>query len=136
MLNLLFQLSDIQEFYEATLLDGSKSPQQKAYETLEVAEKWETRPVDLDHREVNQHYSNDKVWKLILKMPKKNYEDLVLPSSSSLFLYYNFYCFVTDIFDAWTVTRTKVSYCIIILASSFFYWKSRNVYRKQSLLEI
>lgn len=70
MFNLLLELSDIQEFYEATLLDGSKSPQQKAYETLEVAEKWETRPVDSDQGDVSHpHYSNDKVWKLMFKMP-------------------------------------------------------------------
>lgn len=33
--------SDIQEFYEATLMDGSKSVTQKTMETLEVASKWE-----------------------------------------------------------------------------------------------
>ncbi len=32
---------DIQEFYEATLMDGSKSVTQKTMETLEVASKWE-----------------------------------------------------------------------------------------------
>ncbi|XP_038051206.1 disks large homolog 1-like isoform X2 [Patiria miniata] len=38
----LFQaLLDIQEFYEATLMDGSKSINQKTMETLEVASKWE-----------------------------------------------------------------------------------------------
>ncbi|XP_031552782.1 disks large homolog 1-like isoform X2 [Actinia tenebrosa] len=58
---LFLALLDIQEFYEATLLDGSKSPQQKAYETLEVAQKWETRPVDSDQGDDSQlHYYNDK----------------------------------------------------------------------------
>lgn len=32
---------DIQEFYEATLLDGSKSQDQKADETIQAAQKWE-----------------------------------------------------------------------------------------------
>lgn len=34
-------LSDIQEFYELTLLDESKSVQQKTAETLLIASKWE-----------------------------------------------------------------------------------------------
>ncbi|EDO46058.1 predicted protein, partial [Nematostella vectensis] len=38
---LFLALLDIQEFYEATLLDGSKSPEQKANETIEAVEKWE-----------------------------------------------------------------------------------------------
>ncbi|CAH1781914.1 unnamed protein product [Owenia fusiformis] len=38
----LFQaLLDIQEFYEVTLLDDSKTNQQKTLETLEIASKWE-----------------------------------------------------------------------------------------------
>lgn len=36
-----FPLSDIQEFYELTLLDDSKSIQQKTAETLQIATKWE-----------------------------------------------------------------------------------------------
>jgi len=39
----LFQaLLDIQEFYELTLLDETKSVQQKTAETLQMANKWET----------------------------------------------------------------------------------------------
>lgn len=34
-------LTDIQEFYELTLLDDSKSIQQKTAETLQIATKWE-----------------------------------------------------------------------------------------------
>lgn len=38
----LFQaLLDIQEFYELTLLDESKSVQQKTAETIRIADKWE-----------------------------------------------------------------------------------------------
>ncbi|ESO08052.1 hypothetical protein HELRODRAFT_126441, partial [Helobdella robusta] len=38
----LFQaLLDIQEFYETTLLDDTKSAQQKTFETLQVVSKWE-----------------------------------------------------------------------------------------------
>ena len=33
---------DIQEFYELTLLDDTKSVQQKTAETLQMANKWET----------------------------------------------------------------------------------------------
>nr|XP_034328877.1 disks large homolog 1 isoform X6 [Crassostrea gigas] len=41
----LFQaLLDIQEFYEFTLLDESKSTQQKTLETLQIASKWEREP--------------------------------------------------------------------------------------------
>lgn len=41
----LFQaLLDIQEFYEYTLLDDTKSTQQKTLETLQIANKWERQP--------------------------------------------------------------------------------------------
>jgi len=41
----LFQaLLDIQEFYEVTLLDESKTLQQKTIETLQIASKWERNP--------------------------------------------------------------------------------------------
>ncbi|KAI0218156.1 Disks large 1 tumor suppressor protein [Lamellibrachia satsuma] len=41
----LFQaLLDIQEFYEITLLDDTKSNQQKIQETLHIASKWERQP--------------------------------------------------------------------------------------------
>lgn len=33
--------ADIQEFYELTLLDETKSTQQKTAETLQIASKWE-----------------------------------------------------------------------------------------------
>lgn len=33
--------ADIQEFYELTLLDDTKSIQQKTVETLQIASKWE-----------------------------------------------------------------------------------------------
>ena len=35
---------DIQEFYEITLLDDSKSTHQKTLETLQIASKWERQP--------------------------------------------------------------------------------------------
>lgn len=35
-------VSDIQEFYELTLLDETKTVQQKTAETLQMASKWET----------------------------------------------------------------------------------------------
>lgn len=34
-------LTDIQEFYELTLLDDTKTIQQKTVETLQIASKWE-----------------------------------------------------------------------------------------------
>lgn len=34
--------ADIQEFYELTLLDDSKSVQEKTAETIRIANKWET----------------------------------------------------------------------------------------------
>lgn len=36
-----FPFADIQEFYELTLLDESKTVQQKTAETLLIASKWE-----------------------------------------------------------------------------------------------
>ncbi|KAL5004521.1 hypothetical protein ScPMuIL_017977 [Solemya velum] len=41
---LFMALLDIQEFYEGTLLDDSKSTQQKTLETLQIASKWEREP--------------------------------------------------------------------------------------------
>lgn len=38
---LFFAVADIQEFYELTLLDESKSVQQKTAETIRIADKWE-----------------------------------------------------------------------------------------------
>lgn len=38
---MLLRVSDIQEFYELTLLDESKSVQQKTVETIRIADKWE-----------------------------------------------------------------------------------------------
>ena len=40
----LFLFADIQEFYEITLLDDTKSIHQKTVETLSMATKWEKQP--------------------------------------------------------------------------------------------
>lgn len=37
-----FFVADIQEFYELTLLDDTKSVQEKTAETIRIANKWET----------------------------------------------------------------------------------------------
>lgn len=37
----LISTTDIQEFYELTLLDDTKTIQQKTVETLQIASKWE-----------------------------------------------------------------------------------------------
>lgn len=37
--------TDIQEYYEVTLLDDTKSTQQKTSETLHVAAKWDKQPL-------------------------------------------------------------------------------------------
>ncbi|KAH9383330.1 hypothetical protein HPB48_024545 [Haemaphysalis longicornis] len=42
--DVLTRCADIQEFYEITLLDDSKSIQQKTAETLQIACKWENSP--------------------------------------------------------------------------------------------
>lgn len=39
---LVTYIADIQEFYELTLLDETKTVQQKTAETLQMASKWET----------------------------------------------------------------------------------------------
>lgn len=38
---ILYLFADIQEFYELTLLDDTKTIQQKTVETLQIASKWE-----------------------------------------------------------------------------------------------
>ena len=61
---LCFPKSDIQEFYEATLMDGSKSVTQKTMETLEVASKWEQQTYATPMRPDNSPVSpcNNFVW--------------------------------------------------------------------------
>ncbi|XP_030566969.1 disks large 1 tumor suppressor protein isoform X20 [Drosophila novamexicana] len=62
----LFQaLLDIQEFYELTLLDDSKSIQQKTAETLQIATKWEkdgqaTKIADNQRMRIESDYENAK----------------------------------------------------------------------------
>lgn len=41
MILLLMFIPDIQEFYELTLLDDTKSVQEKTAETIRIATKWE-----------------------------------------------------------------------------------------------
>jgi len=36
--------TDLQEFYELTLLDDNKTTQQKTLETLQIASRWELDP--------------------------------------------------------------------------------------------
>ncbi|XP_026733313.1 disks large 1 tumor suppressor protein isoform X3 [Trichoplusia ni] len=63
----LFQaLLDIQEFYELTLLDDTKSIQQKTAETIRIANKWEADNVrreiateDSDYRSVSNAFLQD-----------------------------------------------------------------------------
>ena len=50
----LHHSSDIQEFYELTLLDDTKSVQQKTAETLQMASKWET-----GQQQQQQHHQNE-----------------------------------------------------------------------------
>jgi len=40
----LLCIAEIQEFYEATLLDSDKTLQEKTAETLQVASNWEKNP--------------------------------------------------------------------------------------------
>lgn len=42
--HLFLALLDIQEFYETTLLDDSKTTDQKALETDEAVQRWESNP--------------------------------------------------------------------------------------------
>lgn len=55
--HLFLALLDIQEFYETTLLDDSKTPEQKAEETEEAVQRWEnnssveTPPSYTDHKD-------------------------------------------------------------------------------------
>ncbi|KAJ8730708.1 hypothetical protein PYW08_002121 [Mythimna loreyi] len=56
----LFQaLLDIQEFYELTLLDDTKSVQQKTAETIRIANKWEADNVrrEIPHTEDSDYRS-------------------------------------------------------------------------------
>lgn len=54
-------LTDIQEFYELTLLDDSKTIQQKTVETLQIASKWEHENSIKNNSDVsNQIWQNYK----------------------------------------------------------------------------
>ncbi|KAF8792353.1 Disks large 1 tumor suppressor protein like [Argiope bruennichi] len=56
----LFQaLLDIQEFYEITLLDDTKSIQQKTAETLQIASKWENSPPLTQNNESKYRYKEE-----------------------------------------------------------------------------
>ncbi|CAH0382402.1 unnamed protein product [Bemisia tabaci] len=51
---LFWCVADIQEFYELTLLDDSKSIQQKTAETIRIANKWEASdgPIAPSHNDI------------------------------------------------------------------------------------
>ncbi|GBL82917.1 hypothetical protein AVEN_106424-1 [Araneus ventricosus] len=51
--------SDIQEFYEITLLDDTKSIQQKTAETLQIASKWENSPPLTQNNESKYRYKEE-----------------------------------------------------------------------------
>uniref|UniRef100_T1HRZ5 Uncharacterized protein n=1 Tax=Rhodnius prolixus TaxID=13249 RepID=T1HRZ5_RHOPR len=49
------EYGDIQEFYELTLLDDTKSIQQKTAETIRIANKWESSegPISYNNEPIN-----------------------------------------------------------------------------------
>lgn len=65
-------LSDIQEFYELTLLDDTKSIQQKTAETIRIANKWEASdgPIAYTNNDVSKHAHQTKLDYNILFMAK------------------------------------------------------------------
>ncbi|KAK3744579.1 hypothetical protein QZH41_004993 [Actinostola sp. cb2023] len=75
---LFLALLDIQEFYEATLLDGSKSQDQKADETLQVAQKWEHQAIDseqavTDHSKVATPPQDERPPPVVLASESERY---------------------------------------------------------------
>jgi hypothetical protein len=52
--------TDIQEFYEETLLDSTKSLDQKTQETMEMATAWEKQS-PMPHREANRKNAEKQV---------------------------------------------------------------------------
>lgn len=53
----LLSSTDIQEFYELTLLDETKTIQQKTVETLQIATKWEQEnSLKINASEVSSFY--------------------------------------------------------------------------------
>lgn len=53
----VFHPTDIQEFYELTLLDDTKTIQQKTVETLQIASKWEQEnSLKINASEVSNKY--------------------------------------------------------------------------------
>lgn len=56
-----FRFADIQEFYELTLLDETKSVQQKTAETIRIANKWETNDGPIAPPFVNNDVSNFRI---------------------------------------------------------------------------
>lgn len=51
----LFLFTDIQEFYEVTLLNSQKSYEQKIEEANQVAEKWEKTTSATDHENLQKN---------------------------------------------------------------------------------
>lgn len=60
-------VSDIQEFYELTLLDETKSVQEKTAETIRIANKWETNDGPIATTYVNNDVSTTKFKYHVLK---------------------------------------------------------------------
>lgn len=51
----MFLFTDIQEFYEVTLLNSQKSYEQKIEEANQVAEKWEKTTSATDHENLQKN---------------------------------------------------------------------------------
>lgn len=77
-------VSDIQEFYELTLLDETKSVQEKTAETIRIANKWETNDGPIATTYVNNDVSTFLI--------------LFIEISSSFLFYYVALCFTLNLF--------------------------------------
>ncbi|KFM71455.1 Disks large 1 tumor suppressor protein, partial [Stegodyphus mimosarum] len=66
----------IQEFYEITLLDDTKSIQQKTTETLQIANKWENSPplAGLTHNNEKYRYKDEE--EISTTQPHTQYKDI------------------------------------------------------------
>ncbi|XP_073834139.1 MAGUK family member discs large 1 isoform X22 [Musca autumnalis] len=90
----LFQaLLDIQEFYELTLLDDSKTIQQKTVETLQIASKWEqdghtvkiadNQAVKVAESDVNQTKNEQNLTDVLTDTEQQQTNGRQLPSTGS-----------------------------------------------------
>ncbi|XP_065575663.1 discs large homolog 1-like protein isoform X4 [Artemia franciscana] len=72
---------DIQEFYEVTLLDQSKTNQEKENEALEMANRWESNPGLILSRDMYLHIKENMIdWVSIVRHSGRRFSSVYVPN--------------------------------------------------------